>query len=236
MFERFRQRQNEFWEKHPILNLGLALGLIFGLSAAMFLGIWIYGNQKAEEGYRAYRVLAQAICDYRAEKGILPDGLDDLVPEYLNDELVGRGPLRISSYGLAENGPFRVSYIFPVNDEGYQALHEGGNLSAKGTLYIGHVNVLANGAGVSYTFDLRSHESDEGWMLRNGKPDYPPVVPSVPVIQGEELEKTLIEEIDRRIEKYAQIKAEQPNTMADTYRDWYQQFKQKYLESLDGDE
>ena len=91
-----------------------------------------------------------------------------------------------------------------------------------------------------YEFDQHSHLSDGEWIIGGSKPDYPPVTPAVPVAEGDELRERLLEEFDRRIEKDEQVEREQPNaggTYAGKWRkEWYEQQKRQFLESVGRDE
>src|SRR5262245_52694119 len=74
-----------------LLSMLLVIGCWYGLRY-LFLGRWTLPTT-ADFAAVAQRqqCVAQAICDYRADHGMLPQMLDDLVPTYLDRVPEGMG-------------------------------------------------------------------------------------------------------------------------------------------------
>ena len=70
------------------MKLGL-LSAVAASSLSSVLSPWVPSScgrswhTSAERLAERYRYIAQAICDYRARNGMLPDNLEELVPDYL---------------------------------------------------------------------------------------------------------------------------------------------------------
>ncbi|MEZ6048135.1 MAG: hypothetical protein R3C11_21675 [Planctomycetaceae bacterium] len=108
---------------------------VFSLSAAVVVLLILAGGFAALIAYTVqthnataakYEYLVRAICEYRAETGMLPYQLDDLVPEYIEavppDHSVDYSPARLSikTYNVLNDD---IAYDFDMetsrNDTGW---------------------------------------------------------------------------------------------------------------------
>jgi hypothetical protein len=111
-----RWARNVHWRKVTVATVLLAW-----LLPASCLSAWTALVLKARLGPDAstsdaeqYRYLVQAICDYRAESGILPQKLDDLVPNYLKQVPNDKGIRWIN--GCLQVHRTAILYSFNLND------------------------------------------------------------------------------------------------------------------------
>ena len=94
--------------------VALILGAILFLWA--FTPVWPALIAKRHQHF------AQAICDFRAENGVLPDDLQELVPRYLSEAPPDSSVIYANGVLTIDTGPHTyISYSFRGPDEGWQS-------------------------------------------------------------------------------------------------------------------